>query len=193
MAANMWGNTIESTIERCGERVEILSFARRGFDENRVLAPGTWKMGWEDATELLQKVTAERKAVLIAWSLGSFIALGLAATQSSRIASIILVEPAYNISSYLGPGLFPMLRGVLSSTILGGLPGLQSWGATSFLRWAFASQTPLATTSTEAVAELLKEAGIQVTLRKVNGCNHLMPLQRVGSETIVDEIYKAVS
>ncbi|KAJ3334425.1 hypothetical protein HDU93_007974 [Gonapodya sp. JEL0774] len=146
-AANMWGRTIESTVERCGDRVQVVAFARRGFDENRAPAPpGTWKTGWEDAAEILGDVVdSERKAVLVAWSLGSVIALGLAATQSSRIASVILVEPE-------------ALQGNASR-----------------------------------VAELLKEAGVQVTLKKVDGCNHLMPLQRVGSETIVDAIHIAVS
>src|SRR5688572_22603557 len=98
----LWAGDLEPLAAHC----RLIVYDRRGYGRSSE-SPRSWQAHREDAAALLDRLAAT-PAVVIGYSAGANIALDLALSRPERVAALVLVDAAFNLTRSITPGLIKM-------------------------------------------------------------------------------------
>ena len=113
----------------------IITYNRRGYGTSSP-APRNWDAHMADAAALIEALNAA-PAVLVGYSAGSIIALGLALQRPELVKGIVLLDPAFNLKRCLTLSLIK----TLATIKLQRLAGRDSAAAVQWLRYVSSYST----------------------------------------------------
>lgn len=94
----LWAADLAPLASEC----RLIAYDRRGYGSSS-RSPGSWEAHADDAIALLEALSAA-PAVVVGYSAGSIIALDLALRRPDLLASIVLLDPAFNLQRCMTPG-----------------------------------------------------------------------------------------
>jgi pimeloyl-ACP methyl ester carboxylesterase len=104
----------------------LIVYDRRGYGASSA-SPRDWQAHRDDAIALIDALSAA-PAVLVGYSGGSIIALDLTLKRPDMVASLVLLDPAFNLRRCLTPGLVRALAGAqLRRRVRGERSGAEHW------------------------------------------------------------------
>ena len=104
----------------------LVVYDRRGYGASSP-SPRDWSAHGRDAVALIETLRAA-PALIVGYSGGSMIALDVALRRPDLVAGIVLLDPAFNLSRCLTPGLVARLASVkLLRRVQGDAPAAAHW------------------------------------------------------------------
>lgn len=128
-AAALWGELPS----RVAAFARAITYDRRGFGRSPATPVASLKDHEDDAIALLSARASGGGAVLVGWSIGGVIALGIAARRPELVRGLVLLEPPLWAKKHPTPSLF---NGVVVSILKGYLAGPAA-GGRRFSAWVF--------------------------------------------------------
>jgi pimeloyl-ACP methyl ester carboxylesterase len=121
-SGELWARDIAPLARDC----RLIVYDRRGYGASSE-SPRDWQAHREDAIALIDALHAA-PAVLVGYSGGSIIALDLALKRPDLVASLVLLDPAFNLKRCLTPGFVRALAGAqLLRRVRGERRGAEHW------------------------------------------------------------------
>ena len=121
-SGELWGRDLAPLARDC----RLIVYDRRGYGASSE-SPRDWRVHRDDAIALIDGLSAA-PAVLVGYSGGSIIALDLALERPDLVASLVLLDPAFNLKRCMTPGLVGALaRAQLLRRVRGERRGAESW------------------------------------------------------------------
>jgi pimeloyl-ACP methyl ester carboxylesterase len=121
-SGELWARDIAPLARDC----RLIVYDRRGYGASSE-SPRDWQAHREDAIALIDALHGA-PAVLVGYSGGSIIAIDLALERPDLVASLVLLDPAFNVKRCLTPGFVRALAGAqLLRRLRGGRRGAEHW------------------------------------------------------------------
>jgi esterase len=121
-SGELWARDLAPLARDC----RLIVYDRRGYGASSE-SPRDWRAHRADAIALIDALRAA-PAVLVGYSGGSIIALGLALKRPDLVGSLVLLDPAFNLRRCLTPGLVGTLaRAQLLRRVRAERRGAESW------------------------------------------------------------------
>ena len=121
-SGELWARDLAPLARDC----RLIVYDRRGYGASSA-SPRDWRMHREDAIALIEALGAA-PAVLVGYSGGAIIALDLTLERPDLVASLVLLDPAFNLKRCLKPGFVRALVGAqLLRRVRGERRGAAHW------------------------------------------------------------------
>lgn len=113
----------------------LIVYDRRGYGRSSA-SPRDWRAHRDDAATIVDTLGAS-PAILVGYSAGASIAIDLALNQPELVASLVLLDPAFNVKRCVTPGF---VKTVLAARVLRRLRG-ERRGAEHWIRYVASYST----------------------------------------------------